>query len=148
LLRQNGDLDAAIEVFTKAVSINPHYLKALIKLGIALREKGDTRQAADVFKRALAVDPSAVDLHYQLGLIFADRAQFADALERFEYATKHSPHHVEYIANLALSLQDMGLLDRATAAWQTLAEAARHSCQGQSLLDEASHSALPRVRDG
>ena len=63
-----------------------------------------------------------MDLHYQLGLIFADRNDFAQALERFEFAASKEPQNYDYVANLALALQNMGLLDRAQAAWQTLCE--------------------------
>jgi len=122
LLRHVGDADGAIRAFGDAVAINPHYTKALVKLGLTLREIGDTRAGIRAFQRALELDQESIDLHYQLGLMFADEGDFAAALDRFEYATQHDPHNEDYVANLALALQNMGLLDRASATWQTLCD--------------------------
>ena len=135
LLRHQGDLDGAIESFQRAVEINPQYFKALTKLGLALRETGRLDEAVGVHKRALDIDAESVELHYQLGLIFADRNEFSLALERFEFAASKEPDNLDYVANLALALQNMGLLDRAQATWQTLCELTQ---------DGAEVSTLPR----
>ena len=135
LLRYSGDLDGAIGAYMQAVTINPNYYAALSKLGIALREKGQTDAALKTFERALAINAQDINLHYQLGLIFADRGAFALAVERFEHAAKQCPEKLDYMANLALSLQDMRLLDRAAAAWQTLREAAEETAEGRRLRD-------------
>ncbi len=136
LLRHDGDLVGAIDAFYQATSINPQYLAALTKLALALRETGRTDEAMNVLKRALEVDPESIDLHYQLGLMFADRNEFASALDRFEYTVAKEPHNLDYIANVVLALQNMGLLDRASAGWQTLCEVARQTSRASRLLQE------------
>jgi tetratricopeptide (TPR) repeat protein len=138
LLRHSGDLHGAIEAFQQAISINPNYVKALTKLGLALQEAGQTKAAVGAFQRALAIDPETLDLHYQVGLIFADRGEFALALERFEHAARQAPEKVDYVANLALALQNMGLLDRAAASWQTLCELTRYTREGADLLERVT----------
>jgi tetratricopeptide (TPR) repeat protein len=127
LLRQENDLDGAIASFQRAVDINPHYFKALTKLGLALREAGQFERAVTILEKALAIDPETVDLHYQLGLIFADRNEFRLALERFQYAVAQEPDRLEYVANLALALQDIGLVERANASWQTFRDLASYA---------------------
>ena len=124
LLRQCGDLQGAIAEFNRALAINPQYLKALVKLALALRQAGDLPAAIAAAERALTLDPQAADLHYQLGLMFADQNQFALALDRFDHAVRQAPRNFEYVANLGLALQNMGLLDRATETWRTLFDVA------------------------
>ncbi len=104
------------------MAINPRYLKALTTLAVTLNEEGRQDEAMDACRRALEIDPESVDLHYQLGLIFADRGEFALALDRFQRVAKQDPKNVDYVANLALALQNMGLLDRAQAGWKTLCD--------------------------
>lgn len=140
LLRHAGDGAGAIRAFAEAVAINPHYIKALVRLGLTLRDAGDTRGAIRAFERALELDQESIDLHYQLGLMFADEGQFAAALDRFEYATKHDPHNEAYLANLALALQNMGLLDRASATWQTLCNMTADRAGGALTPPEATRS--------
>ncbi|RME36457.1 MAG: tetratricopeptide repeat protein [Planctomycetota bacterium] len=127
LLRQLGDLDGAIDCFFRAVSINPQYLKAMTKLALALRERGRIDEAIPVLKRALEADPESIELHYQLGLMFAERNTFALALDQFEQAARKAPQNPDVLANIALALQNMGLLDRAAATWKTLCEITRAS---------------------
>jgi len=129
LLRYQGDLPGAIDAYLASVSINPQYLKAMTKLGLAQREVGRLEEASTTLRRALSLDPESVELHYQLGLTFADRNEFALALDRFEYSANHEPHNLDYVANVALALQNMGLADRAEAGWQTLCDVALETSQ-------------------
>ncbi|MBK8269529.1 MAG: tetratricopeptide repeat protein [Planctomycetes bacterium] len=84
-------------------------------------------EAVDVLKSAIDTQPGYVDLHYQLGLIFAQRQQFQMAIEHYESAVGGNPNNVEFQANLALALQNMGLLDRANASWQLVCNLAPDS---------------------
>jgi Tfp pilus assembly protein PilF len=99
-------------------------MAAMIKLGLTLRETGQVDEAMDVLKQCVKLDPESADLHYQLGLLFADRSEFTLALEQFEYATSKQPQNIDCVANIALSLQNMGLVNRAQAGWQTLSAVA------------------------
>ena len=90
--------------------------------------------AVATLQRALQVDPETIDLHYQLGLVFADQGRFQAALERFERVADKEPNNPDYVANLALALQNLGLLDRANARWQTLCEVTQQTSQGADLL--------------
>jgi len=125
LLRQVGRLAEAIEAFRRAVAINPHYSKALVKLAICLKEAGQIDEAIETFTRALRLNDKFVDVHYQLGLLFAQRAQFELAVEQFERAIAGNDRNLAFRANLALALQNIGLVDRAAATWRSICELSR-----------------------
>jgi tetratricopeptide (TPR) repeat protein len=143
LRRHIGDVEGAIAAYHSAVAINPNYFAALVKLGLALREAGNNKEAVGAFKRALQVDRQAIHLHYELGLIFADRGQFTLALEQFERAADGQPDKVDHAANLALCLQDMGLIDRAASTWQTLCELTEDGSVEQGLPGAVSSTPRP-----
>ena len=135
LYRNRGQIEDAIAQFREAVEINPSYMKALIKLGLALHENNQTDEAVEVLKKATQLHPEYADLHYQIGLIFAQRHQFEIAVEHFDRAARSNPRNVSFQANLALALQNMGLIDRANATWQIvndLAPEATHTEQAWS----------------
>jgi hypothetical protein len=69
--------------------------------------------------------------------MFADRNKFALALEQYEAAIKEEPRNIDLHANLALALQNMGLLDRAALSWETLCDVAAETEQGRAMLDAA-----------
>lgn len=127
LLRQVGEHTEAIAAFRRAVAINPHYAKALIKLGICLKEAGEVDEAIEVFQRALRLDDRFVDVHYQLGLLFAQRSRFELAVEEFEQAMRCNGQNIAVRANLALALQNIGMLDRAAATWDSIRELTRQT---------------------
>jgi tetratricopeptide (TPR) repeat protein len=122
LLRGRGRTDEAIKHFRSALAINPSYIKARIKLGLALREQGQLDEGIEHLREALRIKPEYADLHYRLGLMYCDKMQFALAVEHFDIALKNNPDNVNVHANLALSLQNMGLIDRAHASWRAVCE--------------------------
>lgn len=125
LLRQVGRHADAIQAFRQAVKINPAYSKALVKLAVCLKEAGQIDEAIAAFQQALKLDNNYVDVHYQLGLLFAQRNQFDLAVEQFEQAVAGNQRNVAFRANLALALQNIGLVDRAAATWRSICELSR-----------------------
>jgi tetratricopeptide (TPR) repeat protein len=131
LYRNRGQIEDAINAFRGAVAINPTYMKALIKLGLAHSDNDQPAEAVKVLQRAVEIQPDYVDLHYQLGLLFAKRNQFEIAVEHYERAVNKHPDNVAFQANLALALQNMGLIDRANASWQIVANLAPSSPEAE-----------------
>lgn len=120
LVRQLGAVEEAIGALERATAIHPSFGKALIKLGLCLRECGRLAEATDAFRRALLTPPDAIGLHYSLALMFAQRNQFELAMER--YADADRDGEVGLRRSIALSLQSLGLVDRAEATWRALSE--------------------------
>ena len=64
--------------------------------------------------------PELVDVHYRLALLYTDRRRLEEAVRHMEAAASGSPDNEQVRAGLALSLQNMGLMDRSAAAWRSL----------------------------
>ncbi len=122
LLRQVGRQSEAIEEFRQAVAIDPNYSKARIKLAICLNECGQTEEATEAFRQALRLDEQHVDVHYRLALLFTQQSQFELATEQFERAGGGNGRNAVFQANLPLVLQNIGMVDRATATWRSICE--------------------------
>ena len=129
--------EQSADTWRQALEINPSYVKAIIKLGLALIESGEREAALPIMQRALDAQPQDVELHYQLGLMFSDSQQFGLAIEQFEDALAEDPRNIDIHANIALALQNMGLLDRAAAGWEALCEMAPETETGRAMLDRA-----------
>ncbi|MCG3125740.1 MAG: Beta-barrel assembly-enhancing protease [Phycisphaerae bacterium] len=125
LLRQTGHADGAARALRQALAINPCYGKALIKLGICLREAGQDAEALTMFARALTLRPESLDVHYELGLLFAQRNQFDLTVEVLESRLADGGQSVALRPNVALALQNLGMLDRAAASWRSICELGR-----------------------
>jgi len=54
---QMGELAAAVELFSRAVTLAPSSYEAYNALGIAMARQGQTDEAEAAFRKALAIDP-------------------------------------------------------------------------------------------
>lgn len=131
LLRQTGQYELATRAFQESVAINPCFAKAWIKLGITWRELNEREHALTAFTRALRIDPPQIEPHYQLGLLYAQYNQFDWALERYETILAGREGAIDFRHNLALTLQNIGMVDRADASWHSICEMTR--AQGAGL---------------
>lgn len=122
LYRQTNELRHAVSAFRQALAISPAYFKAWIKLGVSLREMGRADEALDAFHMALQVDKKQIDTHYQTALLYSQYNRFQSALDRYEAQLAGKPGGAEFRHNLLLTLQNVGMLDRADAAWRTICE--------------------------
>jgi len=92
------------------VAINPTYVKALVKLGLAAWEAGRMDEATKSLEKAVNLKPEYVDLHYRLGLVYADQGLWPLAVEQYRKALSRQPNVDGVEASLALALENMGLL--------------------------------------
>jgi tetratricopeptide (TPR) repeat protein len=114
LLRNRGRVQEANDSLVKAVSINPSYTKALIKLGLGLRETGCCDDAMDYFKQALRYHRKTVALHYKLALMFSQQPRFDITQRSFESALAGKADRIDAAANLQLALENMSLVSPST----------------------------------
>ena len=62
---QNGELDKAIEDYTKAIALKPDYADAYYNRGIAYRLKGDYERAIEDYTKAIELDSHNADAYYR-----------------------------------------------------------------------------------
>ncbi len=122
LLRSKGMIDNAIRHYNRALETNPSFQRARFKLGLALREKKQYETAAEEFIKGMQIGREHCELHYKLALMYCDKLQFAMAVEHIESNPQETQVGVSLGANLNLALQNMGLVNRAEAAWRTVCE--------------------------
>lgn len=119
LLRTDGKDRRAIEQFCKTVEICPTHVRAIIRLGLLLREHGLGGQAMDTLRGAMEVSAGQVETHYRLGILYTDRQRLDEEIRRREQDADTSDVR-QIRADLASSLQNMGLMDSAAATWRSL----------------------------
>jgi len=122
-LRAENRLHEAAENFLQAARICPGYVRAIIRLGITQRQLGLEDQADETFREAQHLPPALVEMHYKLGLLYTDRALFERTVQNLE-AASGSADDEQIRMSLAVSLQNMGLMDSAAATWRGLARVA------------------------
>jgi tetratricopeptide (TPR) repeat protein len=83
------DDTAALELFQKAVAINPKLKDAQFNLGTLYLRLGDLDSAAKAYQDTLTADPNHTLAHYNLGAIYMEKGNNEKALFHFQQALKN-----------------------------------------------------------
>jgi len=99
----NNNLDEAIRLFNKALSLDPRHFQSLNALGLTYSMKGDLQGAEKYFLKCLEVSPAFMEARNNLGMIYQELGYLDKAEEEFKKVTadaKYSSKELPYY-NLA-----------------------------------------------
>jgi tetratricopeptide (TPR) repeat protein len=122
----------AIKAFRSALEINPTYFRARTKLAICLLEAGDHNLALEQLTAANVLDSDTIKLHYKFALLYCDALRFASSLINLQRYMRDNFAGTYNVPNVAVVLENLGLLDRAAAMWDNLSETAEHDVSNSS----------------
>jgi len=111
-------LDAAIDNFNHAISVNPNYLDAYINLGHAFKKKGDLNSAINIYKAAQNIQPSNPDAYFNLGKVYAVKRDFEVAIKYYEEAIKLKPDYAKAYFNKGNALKEANVIEAAIKAYK------------------------------
>ena len=132
LLMSAGRLNEAIKAFENTLRLNPTYLRSASKLAICYFEINQKEQSLEQLKEPQCIDPQMLGLHYQTALLYCDRIKFASSMLNLEQFLENNFAAPEATVNIALVLQNLGLLDRAATMWDYLEETTSYAARSQN----------------
>ncbi len=122
---QRGLPEKAVDLFRRALAVNPNYTEAQLNLTITLADMGVYDQALDEFGKAQAREqqagapvPSPVrdrlaNAHASLGRLYHELRLFDHAVAEFDKALTWAPRFADLHWRRAQSLAERGALDDA-----------------------------------
>ncbi|MET0732838.1 MAG: tetratricopeptide repeat protein [Casimicrobiaceae bacterium] len=117
---QTGDHDGAIDLFRRAIDVNPAYAPAHSNLALTLTAKRDYPEALASVDRALALSPRDVEALNNRGTVLQAQMRHAEALQCFDAALAQAPDHVEILSNRANALLELRRHDEAAQCFARL----------------------------
>jgi len=122
LMMSVGRVPDAIKLFKTALQINPTYGRARSKLAVCLFETEQQQAAMDQLLAPDCLDKDTLELHYRTALLYCDKIRFASSLINLEQQMQDNFTSADTTVNISIVLQNLGLLDRADAMWESLAD--------------------------
>ena len=120
LLEADKQTDYAKEVYAKVVEIYPGCTFALIRLGLA-EGSGPDSATSGMLRRAFWPEKIDMSTHYGLSVLFSQVQRFELTAEKFGEGLNKEQNE-GFWRNVALCLEQMGMLNRPRCLWQSLTE--------------------------
>ena len=102
LLKDLGQLDAAVKCYEQALAIKPDFADVHNNLGNTLMNLGRLDAAVKCCQKALAIKPDFSGAHYNLGITFQKLRQLDKALASHESAIALNPN-IDFILGILLN---------------------------------------------
>ncbi len=112
----NGEREAAIAAYDKALQLRPAFPEALRAGGAILRDSGSNDAALNFFGEALRLRPSYLDAVLDKGNLLHGLGRFDEAVATFDAALAVCPSHAGLLTNKGVVLHSAGHLNEACAA--------------------------------
>lgn len=108
LLRDRGELDAARDIFVRAIAAAPRDAPLHNNLGNLERRRGDLAASEKSLRAALALQPVYAEAHYNLGVVLGELGRREEALPHFRRAVEQRPNYVEALTQIGVAAKDGG----------------------------------------
>jgi len=119
---RRGKNEIAVDLISRAISVNPSNPTYYINLGNALKDQGRLEEAILNYRQALSIKPDFAEACNNLGNALKEQGNLEAAIECFRRSLALKPNFAETHSNLGNALKDQGQLEEAIA------------CYGQALL--------------
>lgn len=134
--------DWALDLFLKAININPADPIAYLEAGSLFREMGHLDQAYQILLEGLKIKPDYGAAHNQMGRTLYDMGHVPQAVEAFKRAIASDPSTSEYYNNLTVILIEA---DKIEEARDLIHEALRRN---PTLASAHNNKGLIHAKDG
>jgi len=111
--RFQGEPENAIELYRKALEVNPMSAIALTNWGSCLLDQGKVDEAERLVARAVEHDPDLATAHCALGLILRQKGRLGESRESLREALRLDPDYILAHLYLGIVSNQLGELDEA-----------------------------------
>ena len=103
-----GEADRAIQLYQKALQIDPHYALAHYDLAVAYRGMGEVDRAIEEYKKTLEIHPNFPEALSNLGGQYFRKGKIEKAIAQFQKALTLYPNFIQALSNMGAALNKQG----------------------------------------
>jgi tetratricopeptide (TPR) repeat protein len=112
-------LEQAVELYRRALELDPWLAIAYTNLGNIAFRKQSNDEAEGFYRKALEIDARQPEAKYNLGYLMLERGEPERSVEYFRDAIEADPDFADAHFNLAMAYEQMGSQDQARPYWQS-----------------------------
>jgi tetratricopeptide (TPR) repeat protein len=108
----------AIEVYLKALELDPNFAAAHINLGTIYYNRQNYNEAEGHYRKAIECDTRYALAYFDLGNVLDETGRLAEAVEQYKTAIQLAPTYADAHYNLALAYEKLKLPRKALSHWR------------------------------
>ena len=93
ILLQDGKINFSIEIFLKAIKLDPFFTDALNNLGMAYQKAGFNEKAVSYLSKAISLKNNYIEARYNLALVYDNMDEPYKVINELELLLKYEPKH-------------------------------------------------------
>jgi tetratricopeptide (TPR) repeat protein len=124
-LVEQGNLEAAIGQFQKAISLDANYFPARLNLAYAYEKMNRVEQAIDAYREAIDAQPQSFFAHNNLGVLYDKQGLYDSAIAEFETALQIETKNTMALKNLEIAKANKMAVEERAARIQRAEQLAR-----------------------
>lgn len=121
-LHREGRLTEAETAYRSILDKSPHYMPALVNLGVVLSAAGKPAEAMPYYRKALQFDPNNAVIHNNLGNAYQAMERSEEAAVSLQRAVAINPRYEKAFSNLGDALFNLHRFDEARSALEKALE--------------------------
>ena len=108
-----GDKEAAIRAYRRALEIDDHFNMARMNLALMEYQKGNVKEAERLYQKVIEQESGYSYPYFMLGLLYNEQGDAKESLKYLELASEKQPFISRAYYNYALKLQQEGYMEKA-----------------------------------
>ncbi len=112
---EQGDVEAAINEFQKAIAIDPKYGAAQLHLGHAYERANRSDEAIDAYRKSIELEPQNFFARNNLGVLYSKKNLYDQAIVEFQDALKIEPGNAMALKNLDIAKKNQAAIQEREA---------------------------------
>ncbi len=130
VLENEGQIEAAIDHYRRALLYNPAHTLALHRLGLALGQQERWQEAAESLERAVALRPSATVSRVALARVLTKQGRWSEAAAHYQVVAQNPAEAAPFVDEIAAANAQ---LERFVAQANSLVERMRSEPENEAL---------------
>lgn len=114
--------EKAIELYERAIKLNPYNLTAYYRLGHCYNLQRKFEDSLRTYRRMATLSPDGSDIHFNLGVVYGNMRKWEDSRSELETALSMKVGLLTRLA-LARAYENLGLLGKAQGQYKALRKA-------------------------